>query len=161
MNVGSKKIERGLHDFFEIGVVLKAINAVAELVLGALLLFVNVGAIVESLAANELVEDPDNFLGRHLHMLAGTLSPHAQFVSALYLISHGLIKAVLVYGLLRDKLWAYPASLAVLSLFVAYQVITYLRTYSIALLLLTLFDLVLMWLIYHEYRHHARTREGI
>ncbi len=160
MSLRSEKLERGLHDFFEIGVILKAANAAAELVLGFLLLFVNVSAIVQSLAANELVEDPGNFLARHLNMLAGTLSPQAQFVSALYLISHGIIKAVLVYGLLRDKLWAYPASLAVLSLFVAYQVITYTRIHSIALLLLTLFDLVLIWLIYHEYRHHARKRLG-
>ncbi|HWP61488.1 MAG TPA: DUF2127 domain-containing protein [Candidatus Paceibacterota bacterium] len=150
--------EKGLHRLFELGVIIKAVNAALELALGFLLLFVNVAAIVQTFAAAELVEDPDNFLVRHLSALAGSVSAHAQFVSALYLLSHGIIKAVLVFGLLRDKLWAYPASIAVLALFVAYQVITYTRTLSLALLLLTIFDLVLIWLIYHEYRHHAHKR---
>lgn len=149
--------ERGLHRLFEVGVLLKGINAILELLFGGLLLFVNVGGIVKQLAANELVEDPDSFLAHHFSSFAGALSPHAQFLSALYLLSHGIIKVVLVWGLLRDKLWAYPASLAVLALFVAYQSITFVRTHSIGMLLLTVFDLTLMWLIYHEYRRHART----
>ena len=161
MTTPAPKIERALHDLFEVGVILKAVNAAAELLLGFLLLFVNVGGIIQSLAADALVEDPDNFLAHQLKTLATTLSPEAQFISALYLLSHGLIKAFLVAGLLRDKLWAYPASLAVLALFIAYQTITYLRTYSIPLLLLTLFDLVLIWLIYHEYQHHARKIRGV
>jgi len=156
MSTPNERREFRIHQFFEIGVILKAINAAVELGLGFLLLFVNVGAILQALVQNEVVEDPDGFLARHANMLAGALSPHAQYVSALYLLSHGIIKAVLVYGLLRDKLWAYPASLAVLALFVAYQTITYTRTHSLALLLLTIFDLVLIWLIWHEYRQHAQ-----
>jgi uncharacterized membrane protein len=98
------------------------------------------------------VEDPNDFLATHLQNFTSTISPQTQTFAALYLLSHGVIKAVLVVGLLRNKLWAYPASLAVLALFVAYQVIKFLSSHSIALALLTLFDLVVMWLIWHEYR---------
>ena len=150
------KKEHSLHQIFEVGVVLKGINAVVEIGLGVLLLFVNVGAILQTLVENEIVEDPQGFLARHSSLITGAISPHAQYVSALYLLSHGIIKVVLVWGLLRDKLWAYPASLAVLALFVAYQTITFTRTHSIALLLLTIFDLTLIWLIWHEYRRHAK-----
>ena len=143
---------KSIHRFFELGVILKGLNAAVELGLGALLLFVNVSGIVQDLIADELVEDPDNFLATHLQPLASQFSPQAQLYSALYLIAHGVIKGVLVVGLLRGKLWAFPASLAVLSLFVVYQIIQILNTYSVGLILLTIFDLVVMWLIWEEYR---------
>lgn len=47
---------------------------------------------------------------------------------------------------------AYPASLVVMTLFIAYQVYRYTYTHGIGLIFLTLFDLVVMWLVWHEYR---------
>lgn len=144
--------EKNIYRVFEVGVVLKGANALLEIVLGALLLFVNVGDIVRAFAQNALVEDPDNFLANHVYGYVSHFSPQAELYSALYLLSHGIIKVFLVVGLLRRKLWAYPASIAVLGLFVAYQSIKFLATHSIPLALLTVFDLTLMWLVYHEYR---------
>ena len=147
------KREYRIHELFEVGIVLKGLNALAQIVLGGLLLvFPNVAEVVRALVVNELVEDPDDFLATHFQTLTSTISPQTQLFAALYLLSHGLIKIVLVAGLLRDKLWAYPASLAVLSLFIAYQVIKFLDNHSVMLVLLTVFDLVVMWLIWHEYR---------
>lgn len=144
---------RGIHDLFEIGVVLKGLNALLELGLGILFVFVNVSSLVQTLIQNELVEDPDNFLMQHLNTLAGTISPHAQIYSALYLISHGVVKGVLVVGLLRGQLWAYPASLAVLALFVLYQLFQIVVAHSIPMIVLTIFDLIVMWLIWMEYQY--------
>ena len=56
-DIATKK-ERGLHQLFEVGVVLKGLNAAVELVLGVLLLFVNVGGIIQALAQHELLDDP-------------------------------------------------------------------------------------------------------
>lgn len=153
------KREVRIHELFEVGVVLKGLNALVQIVLGGLLLvFPNVADIVQAFVANELVEDPSDFLATHLQGLTTNLSPQTQLFAALYLLSHGLIKVVLVAGLLRRKLWAYPASLAVLTLFIVYQVIKFLENHSITLALLTLFDLAVMWLIYHEYRRMEATR---
>lgn len=144
--------QKRIHEAFEVGVILKGLNAAVEMLLGALLLFVDVRGIIETLLQNELVEDPNDFLARHLEPLANRLPPNAELYSALYLLSHGIVKAVLVWGLLRGKLWAYPASLAVLTLFILYQVIRIFEHYSLALVALTIFDLVVMWLIWQEYR---------
>ena len=149
---------RTVHDLFEIGVVLKGLNALLELGLGVLFLFVNVSGIILTLVQNELVEDPNDFIAHQLQLLTQNVGSGAQLYTALYLISHGVIKGLLVAGLLRGKLWAYPASLVVLSLFVAYQVIKWLGTHSVLLLSLTLFDLAVMWLIWKEYRY---VREGL
>jgi uncharacterized membrane protein len=56
----------------------------------------------------------------------------------------------LVVGLLRGKLWSYPASLVALGAFMAYQVYRYSYTYSAGLLVLTVFDAIVMVLIWHE-----------
>lgn len=55
-------------------------------------------------------------------------------------------------GLLREKLIAYPASLAALAGFIAYQIYRYSYTHSVGLLVLTAFDLIVMALVWHEWR---------
>ena len=55
---------------------------------------------------------------------------------AFYLLSHGIIKRVLVIGLLRERLWAYPASFAVFGAFIAYQLYRFSFTHDIGLILL-------------------------
>ncbi len=145
--------EKALHEAFEISVVLKGINAVLELVFGSVLFFsTGLNDVLLTLIKNELIEDPNDFFARHAGQFTHYLSPQFQWYGALYLLSHGAIKIVLVWGLLRRKLWAYPASLAVLSLFILYQLIKIAQNHSIPLILLTLFDLIVMWLIWHEYR---------
>jgi uncharacterized membrane protein len=67
-------------------------------------------------------------------------------------VSHGVVKLALVVGLLRNKLWAYPASLIALGLFIVYQLYRYSYTHGIGLIVLTAFDVFVMWLIWHEYR---------
>ena len=144
--------EKNIHRIFEIGIMLKGVSALLEMALGALLFFVDVRGIVETLAQNELLEDPTDFIATHLQSLTVQFSAQAEFFTALYLLSHGLIKGVLIIGLLRGKVWAYPASLAVFSLFIVYEVIKFLQTHSIPVALLALFDILIISLIWHEYR---------
>ena len=75
-----------------------------------------------------------------------------QHFYALYLLSHGIVKCALVVGLLREKLWAYPASIAVFGAFIAYQLYRYSYTHEIALIALSIFDLFVISLAIHEYR---------
>ncbi|MGN6278982.1 MAG: DUF2127 domain-containing protein [Sphingomonas sp.] len=86
----------------------------------------------------------------------------AESFYAFYLISHGLFNAALVVGLLKEKLWAYPASLVVLTVFIAYQVYRYWLDHSSGLLVLTGLDILLIALVYHEWRivklHLAKRR---
>jgi uncharacterized membrane protein len=149
---------RSIHELFEVGVVLKGLNALLEFGLGIVLLFVNVSAIVQALVQRELVEDPTDFLATHLQGIAGSITQADQFYSALYLLSHGVVKGILVFGLLRGYQWAYPASLAVLALFVLYQCIQILGSHSLPLIALTLFDLAIMWLIWREYQYVRERR---
>jgi uncharacterized membrane protein len=67
-------------------------------------------------------------------------------------MSHGIVKLLLVVELLRNKLWSYPASLIVLGLFIVYQLYRYSYTHGAGLIVLTIFDILVMTLIWHEYR---------
>jgi uncharacterized membrane protein len=75
-----------------------------------------------------------------------------QHFYAFYLLGHGLLKSIVVIGLLRERLWAYPASFAVFGAFIAYQLFRYSFTHEIALILLSIFDLFVIALAVHEYR---------
>ena len=154
--------EQSIHRIFEISVLLKGAHALIECVGGLALAFVSTSeivALVNKVTQNELIEDPHDFVAIHLFSLVRGFSVGSKNFYVFYLVSHGIIKLALVAGLLRSKLWAYPASLVVLAIFVAYQIYRFSYTQSIGLMVLTVFDLFVMVLIWHEYglmrRHHS------
>jgi uncharacterized membrane protein len=151
--------ERRIHQIFGVSLLLKGAHALIECIGGLVLAFISTDTIiswVKMLTQEELMEDPQDFIASHLLNLAAGFSVGTQHFYAFYLLSHGLVKVALVIGLLRNKLWAYPASLVVLSLFIAYQIYRYSYTHSIGLILLTVFDVFVMFLIWHEYRLVSR-----
>lgn len=147
--------EKRIHKLFQISILLKGAHAFMEIFGGIALYLFSTSAIVgvmNGLARAELIEDPTDFLARHLLQFAQGFSLEAQHFYAAYLLSHGLVKIVLVAGLLREKLWAYPASFAVLGAFIAYQLYRFSYTHDLALIALTLLDLIIIGLAWHEYR---------
>ncbi len=147
--------EKRIHQIFEISVLLKGAHALIECIGGVALAVVSTDTIrglVNSATQDELIEDPKDFLASHLLAFAHDFTVSTQNFYAFYLLSHGVVKLALVIGLLRNKLWAYPASLVALGLFILYQLYRYSYTHGIGLIVLTVFDVFVMWLIWHEYR---------
>ena len=147
--------EKRIHAAFEIGIILKGLNALAELIAGVVLYFTSVEtltAIVKALVHDELLADPHDLIANALMNMTEHFNVGGKRFAALYLLSHGLVKLVLVVGLLRNQRWAYPASLIVLAAFVLYQLYRLTFGFSVALIALTLFDFVVIALIWHEYR---------
>src|SRR3981081_2683501 len=147
--------ERRVHQIFEISVLLKGAHALIECIGGLVLILVSTSTItslVNTLTQEELIEDPNDFVATHLLSLAQNLTVSTQRFYAFYLLSHAVIKLLLVAGLLRKKPWAYPASLLVLGLFIVYQLYRFSYTHGIGLIVLTVFDVIVMGLIWHEYR---------
>lgn len=152
--------QRALHRLFLVTVWIKAIVGLLQLLGGSLLFFVSQGHLVSLavlLTRPELAEDPGDPIALFLRHSAEQFGHGTQAFASLYLMSHGLIKVLLVAGLLRRKMWSYPASLGVLGAFVAYQVHRYTQTQSIWLVLLTALDIVVILLVWREYRIRKRT----
>lgn len=149
--------ERRIYYLFRTSVILKGIHALLELVGGALLLvvsptFIFLPQIIANLTHEELTEDPNDLIANLLLQTAHQLSISSELFAAMYLLSHGIVKTILVAGLLRNKLWAYPWSIAVLGIFILYQLYRFMHTHSLWLIALSVFDVVVLYLIWREYK---------
>ncbi len=142
---------------FRISLTLKGLDGLLE-VIGAILLVLvppsTVTRLVAFLTQHELSQDPHDLIANYALRLAHHLSPSSIWFGFLYLISHGLIKIVLVAALLKNKLWAYPWMIAFLTLFIGYQLYRLTAKFSIGLVALTIFDIFVAWLTWLEYRRH-------
>jgi uncharacterized membrane protein len=145
--------------------VLKGLDGVLEIVGGILLLFLSPHAIehiARTLTAHELSEDPHDVIARYILHTASHLTTSTTLFGAVYLLSHGVAKVVLVALVLKDKLWAYPWLITLLLAFIAYQLyrITAVH-FSVGLTLLTVFDAVLVWLTWREYQARRTRRHPV
>jgi uncharacterized membrane protein len=142
---------------FRISLRLKGIDGALELVGGFLLLIVSpddMGSLISFLTRHELSEDPRDFIANYLLQQVSNLPKSAALLGALYLLSHGIIKLVLVVAVLRQKLWAYPWMLAFLIAFIVYQIYRMALSPSVWLALLTAFDILVVVLTWIEYKRH-------
>jgi uncharacterized membrane protein len=145
--------ERRLHLLFVSSVLLKAVNAVVELVLGAALIFnATTLHIIQAAVRDELIEDPTDLVATSVQHFLYPVLVQRQAFAAIYLVSHGGIKLALAAGLLRNRLWAYPAAIAVFILFIVYQAYRISFTHSSLLVVITAFDLLVIALTWHEYK---------
>jgi uncharacterized membrane protein len=156
--MGDQHGSERLHRLFQVAVVLKGIDGILELIGGALLLLVSPATLhrlVIVLTQHELAEEPDDWLVAALRHAADSFSMETKHFASAYLIGHGVLKVFLAASLLRERLWAFPVALAVLAVFVIYQLHRFGRTHSLVLLALTVVDIVVMALIWREYRVRA------
>lgn len=147
--------QENIYRFFRLSVLAKGALSALEIAGGLLVLIIPpavVANLVLVLTAPELAEEPGDFIASHLAALAHQFALSSTLFISLYLLSRGLVKLGLVVALLKNKLWAYPASLAVLGLFVVYQLYQIAATHSALIIALTLFDFVVMYFIWREYR---------
>jgi uncharacterized membrane protein len=160
----AKPLSPALDKTFKIGLVLKGLDGILEVAGGILLLFLSPHAIeriVRGLTAHELSEDPHDLIARYLLHSTSHLSAGITLFGAIYLLSHGAAKIVLVGLVLRDKLWAYPWLIALLLAFIAYQIYRLAWVhFSIGLTALTIFDAALVWLTWREYRSRRAPGNG-
>jgi uncharacterized membrane protein len=147
--------EKRIHQIFDISVSLKGLHALFEIVAGIALYLTSTETIVGGITRwsnREIAMERHDWIASHLLRFAETFSVARHDFYAFYLLSHGIVKLVVVIGLLKEKLWAYPASFVVFGAFIAYQLYRYSFTHDTGLILLSIFDLFVIALAVHEYR---------
>lgn len=140
--------------FFETGIILKGVDGALEFLGGVLLLFLTPAALHTFLTwvtQREISEDPHDTLANFLLHLSDHFNVGNKWFAVAYLWIHGGIKLVAVFGILRNQLWAYPFSLITLGLLLIYQIMSIIVHPTIGMTLLSLFDVVVLWLIWREY----------
>jgi uncharacterized membrane protein len=149
---------------FRGGITLKGLHAILECVVGITLFIIPRSAInnvIWRLGRLDLISrNPHDLIGSPLRHLGDSLAGDGRHFAALYLLSHGIVKLILVVELLRNRLWAYPLMIVMLGAFISYQVYRYSITHSALMMLLTIFDLAVVALTWFEYREQLRIRQA-
>jgi len=107
--------------------------------------------VVEKIMSYELIEDPHDILFTFVNQ---TLVAHPIYLShflATYLLFWGTTEVVLSYNLIKDRLWAFPVSLILISAFIGYEILRFTHTHSLILLWIIFLDAIILWLIWKEY----------
>lgn len=146
---------------FDIVVILKGLNGLAELAGGLALLLEPGDAInklVHSLTAQELATDPGDPVANALLHWAQGFGHDAQTLAAAYLLFHGVVKTSLAALLLLGKTWAYPAAVTFFTLFVAYMIFRLTREWSWPVSGLVAFDILTIAVILLDWRAKRRAK---
>ena len=151
-----------LDKIFHGGIAIKGFDGLLECIGGILIWFIKPSAMNEFLRVAALHDLPgkyDEVIIAHLFHWTQSLEHGGRVFASAYLITHGLSKALLVVLLWMNKLWAYPLTMVVFAIFCVYQMHRYTHTHSILLVLLTIFDLILIYLTWREYLQKKRERD--
>jgi uncharacterized membrane protein len=147
--------DRLLHWLFGASLGIKGILCSAEALSGfGLLLTPNalIARFVFWVTHFEIAEDPTDTMASWTLRAMQQFPVGTQHFYAIYLLAHGGLKLTMVMLLWRRVIWAYPVSMVILAGFVAYQGYEFFHAGSPFLLLLALFDLVMIGLVWQEWR---------
>lgn len=154
--------ETDIRRVFQVSLWLKGAHSLLEVLGGLALAFLShhlVVRMVTALTAAELLEDPRDLVANAARQAAEGFTTDAQTFAAWYLFSHGLIKLVLVAAVLTKQVWAYPAFIAAMIGFIIYQVYRMTFDVTFVLVAITLLDLIVLFLAWHEYGFVRRERQ--
>ncbi|HUC88135.1 MAG TPA: DUF2127 domain-containing protein [Candidatus Binatia bacterium] len=152
-------IHFNLDKVFVVSILLKSLDAIAELIGGVLLLAVSphfIEHLTNVLTAHALSQNSDNFWAKSISHDGQELAHNSRLYGGLYLLIHGIVKIAVIIGVLKQKLWAYPALIVVIGGFMIFQIIEIVRRFSLGLTLLSAFDAFIVVLTYLEWQKHKR-----
>jgi uncharacterized membrane protein len=133
-----------LHKAFFATIIVNGGIAVADMAVGLLFVFQKQITSLLFLSSNPLLQK--------LSVMAATISSQNQSMGILYFFSHGIVKLVLVWGLLTNRLWAYPFAIVVLSAFILYQLYDIILDFSLFTLFLMIVNGITIFFISREYK---------
>jgi uncharacterized membrane protein len=139
---------------FEISLVIKGLNALADLAGGIIIWFTSKVVLVTFILnffQNDLSDNPKDYIANFIVNSAETLAVSSQYFLAAYLLIHGIVKIFLLVCLYKRKLWAYPTSIIIFSLLIFYESYTFYLNNSMLILIFTILDIILVLLTGHEY----------
>ena len=152
-----------LKSVFRTGITLKAIDGALEII-GAVWLWLippsAMNSVSRVLVEHELSRDPHDFIAIHLLRTSEMLLSGNRMFASMYLLSHGAVKVVLVVALWMNAQRTYPRTIFVFGGFNTYKMCQYSHTHSIAMLLLTIFDVAIICLTWKEWREQKAEKQS-
>lgn len=150
-----------IHDSFRVGITLKGLDGILEVLASLALDSISPAKmtdLVRRLVEHMVARMPNGYIAAHLIAASQKLNNDSREFAVFYLLTHGLVKVILVVCLWMNKLWAYPLTIAVFGLFMLYQLGRFAHTHSIAMILLTVFDGLIIYLTWMEFQQQKKRR---
>lgn len=139
-----------------VGVGLKGVDGFIELVAGLALLIspTLLHSILQAIVgeAHEHNGLFYRYIAENIAHVDGDLAHGGTTFLIVFLVSHGIIKIVLVYCLIREIIWTYPYALGALVLFLIYQIYACFATPGFAVIFFAVLDAVIIWLVWGEWQ---------
>lgn len=147
-----------IDDLFEIGIVIKGIDGALEMLGGLLLWLVHpalVNSWIQRLTLHELAEHPQITLWPKVLSYESThVYKGIAVFAVIYLLGHGLVKLGIAISLLRTLKYAYQFALGGMAVLIAIELFRLGTHFTIILTVFTLFDFVVTYLIWREWRQY-------
>lgn len=147
--------EKKIFTLFRFTLFIKGMNGLLEVAGAAVILFVSKAYLIThvlDLLQSELSDDPNDKVANFIVNLAASYSVNSQYFFGIYMLAHGVVKLVLVIGLLKRKLRIYPLAITVFAAFCVYEFYRLSLAYSLWMLGLAVLDFLIVCLTVHEYR---------
>ncbi len=152
-----------LHESYLVSLGIQATIGASQLVGAVLLLVAEQTGWMKHLAqitGHDLARAAPDPFAHALIQALHDFSVNRETFWSIYLFGHGVLNLSVVVALLAKKPWAHPASMAVLTGFVIYQLERFWLTHAPVLVALSLFDLVVIALVWREWRVTRAARQG-
>ena len=133
--------QRRIYQIFQITVLLKGLHGIIEIAGGLALALFSTDSILRLL-----------YRLPHHHWVTRHFSTGEHHYYAFFFLSHGALNLAVAILLLLEKLWAYPAAIAVLALFILLQMYRFTHVHDPGLILFSILDVIVIALAVHEYR---------
>ena len=153
--------QQAVHWMFTLAVIVKAANGLVEMAGGYFLVFKPgwIGRATAVWATTMLLRDSANTFAQILVRWGVGLTLDTEHFASTYLIAHGAAKMFVAWGLLREKLWAFPTGLVIFGLLILYQLYHFAIHQSIVIASLIALDVGVCYLIWREYGFRRRALE--
>ncbi len=142
---------------FRISLALKGLDSLLEVIGGTILFFVTPTEIAHW--GQVAVGHSHNFIATTIIHGTSHVASSSTLFGAIYLLTHGVVKLVLVIAVLKNKFWAYPLLIVVLLIFIVYQIILMFHHTSYSLIGLTIFDVFVSIMTALEWQKQIELRE--
>ncbi|MFO1183549.1 MAG: DUF2127 domain-containing protein [Bauldia sp.] len=148
---------------FIITIIIKGVDGLLGVGAGFLVGYLDADRIdhfIFDITAREFSRDPNDVVVTLLRGAADAFVRGDRHFASVYLMVHGLLKAMVAGLLLTGKHWSYPLGAAFVATFVAYSVHRLFLHFSPLLLVFMAFDIATVYLIVREWGLHIHKEHG-
>lgn len=150
--MAKKHLSKATDLLFKIGMIVKGIDSVFEVIGGIILTMpTKLARYILVVSQHEAFRHHTVLAGK-LDRLAENVTMHPSVGQAVYLMVHGLSKVILILAITQNKRWGYTGFIGVLSLFTAIEMVRAISAHEVVTGVFGVFDMLVVVLIYKEYK---------